>query len=520
MDDMVLDPMILYVGSRLQALMKVIQFESDGNPVSPDGFQLKNLHSWAYETYQSAFESLGALSSLCNLDCTFCYEKGNPVPYHKSVLSLQEAETRLKYFNLDENRGLPQLRQKLYKEPFTNKNLIPILQRVRALNPLIEISLTTNGSLLNEQILDDLSHLKPINLSISLNTVNPEGRRSLMRDTHGEQCLSMIRQMKSHGLCFNGSVVAWPSISIQELIDTIYFLSENSARMIRVTLPGYTRHFSQDHPFETDSTWKEILRHILPLKEKINTPLLVLPSLFHEQALLPEISGIIENSPAGREGLRSKDRIISINGRIIQFRTDAKQALGIAVEEEGRADVEVDRMGARFSVSLKEFDHGTRAHYPYQPDGYPPSSAHPFGIVLIDDFNPKWLWKSLEDMRNSPERTILLMTTPIMEPVISSLLEKYSETREILKEKDLYLWIPEQRFWGGNIILGDLYTCSDFIQAVDDFKLQTGVSPDLLLIPESFSSNHHIDILGVSYSAIEIATGIPVRLMPCSQIIL
>jgi hypothetical protein len=105
-----------------------------------------------------------------------------------------------------------------------------------------------------------------------------------------------------------------------------------------------------------------------------------------------------------------------------------------------------------------------------------------------------------------------------MEPIIAFLLEKYRASIELLKDKTLYLWIPEQRFWGGNIIMGDLYTCSDIIQAVNDFKRQSGIMPELILIPNTFSPNYNTDLLGVSYAAIEQTTGIPVELLECNRI--
>lgn len=68
-------------------------------------------------------------------------------------------------------------------------------------------------------------------------------------------------------------------------------------------------------------------------------------------------------------------------------------------------------------------------------------------------------------------------------------------------------------------MIGDLYTCSDYLEAVYDFQERQGIKPDLIIIPSSFTYNNNTDLLGVSYSSIEYATGIAVELVRCSPIV-
>jgi hypothetical protein len=113
---------------------------------------------------------------------------------------------------------------------------------------------------------------------------------------------------------------------------------------------------------------------------------------------------------------------------------------------------------------------------------------------------------------------VLLMTSAIMEPVVAFLLASVPELDNLLGETNLYLWVPEHRYWGGHIILGDLYTCSDYLQAVNDFQEKQGLKPDLIILPNSFSPNNTTDLLGVSYSSLEYITGIPVEIAGCTHI--
>ncbi len=511
-----LHPFVDYLKSRIESLLTLIEFEEGGRAIEPDSFRLKDLSSWSFEKHNSVFDSLGSLSSHCNLTCKFCYEEGNPIEYEKTQLTVREAKTRTRYYRKDKNKGLPIFRQRLYKEPFTNKDLIPILKIVREAYPMVELHITTNGSLFTEEILKELSGLLPVNLCVSINTSDPEGRKELMKDKRSQHSIDMFGKFKSYGLPYAGSIVAWPEIVDEELIRTIRFLDENHARMIRITLPGFSRFYSKTRPFDTKETWKRVLDIILPLREKIDTPILVLPSLYHSPSFLPEVAGTIRNSPAERAGVRFGDVIRSVNGKRASSRAEAQELLFME-SPIGRVAVEYERGDKTFEVVLQEA-RADEENYPYRPAGYPDSKAHPMGIVLIDDINPKWIMDLLKRLVTVKASNILLMTSAIMEPLAASLLEVLPGVDKLLGDKNLYLWVPEHRFWGGNIILGDLYTCSDYIGGARDFEKKHSIKPDLIVIPNSFSPNGNTDLLGVSYSAIEQATGAPVILAECSQI--
>jgi hypothetical protein len=179
--------------------------------------------------------------------------------------------------------------------------------------------------------------------------------------------------------------------------------------------------------------------------------------------------------------------------------------------------VEFKRGETTSSIVLNEIEAGD-ANYPYRPAGYPPSKAHPMGITLVDDLDPMWIVDLLEKLSTAMVKNILLMTSSIVEPLVASLLNSLPDADRLLGDRNLFLWVPEHRFWGGNIILGDLYTCSDYIEGVRDFERKQTVKPDLLVIPSSFSPNGYTDLTGVSYSAIEQETGIPVMIAKCTAI--
>jgi hypothetical protein len=79
--------------------------------------------------------------------------------------------------------------------------------------------------------------------------------------------------------------------------------------------------------------------------------------------------------------------------------------------------------------------------------------------------------------------------------------------------------IPQNRFFGGNIFMGDLLVVRDFIGAIRDYA-EKNPSPDLIVIPSSpFSLGHWgRDLEGRVYSDIERAVGLPVALLDCEPI--
>jgi len=72
------EPRIRYVASTLENLLASIVLERDGCPVEIDGFRISRLGAYRTDTAQKLRFNLGALSSVCNLDCEFCYRYGSP----------------------------------------------------------------------------------------------------------------------------------------------------------------------------------------------------------------------------------------------------------------------------------------------------------------------------------------------------------------------------------------------------------------------------------------------------------
>ncbi len=102
--------------------MNIVDLECNGGRVEVNGIRLKNLEIWRTEKANSAINALTPLSGQCNCNCIFCFEKKHPFRQNLSIMSFEEAKTRLKYYSIDGHCLFPS--DRVFKEIFANPNAI------------------------------------------------------------------------------------------------------------------------------------------------------------------------------------------------------------------------------------------------------------------------------------------------------------------------------------------------------------------------------------------------------------
>jgi uncharacterized Fe-S cluster-containing radical SAM superfamily protein len=523
-DETLLHPLVEYVQRRLEALLRYVDLECDGQVIEPTGFRLKDMAQWRQGRYAGLYEALGAFSGYCNAQCEFCYERGNPLPYERAMLSVAEAQTRIRLYDVESGWGLLQSRPRLYLEPFTNPHVIELLRLVRQRAPEQFIHLTTNGSFLTPKMLDALAELAPLALIISVNTADRALRRKIMDDPRAGVTLDALPLLRERNLTFVGSVVAWPTLPAADLEATLRYIDGLTPRALRVTLPGYSRFFSAEPLFDTEAVWRGLCDRLEAIRPMLRAPLIVLPNLYAGAAIIPRVGGVILQSPAHRAGLRYGDLITAVDGAPVHTRQQAKSALRQRPSPPQPRRVDVLRDGAPLSVELVDVDDPAVDLYPYKPLGYRSlreygdgNEGSHYGLVLPQDPQLSSLQGLFTLIAEHRARRVLLLTSEIMGPIIATLLETLPEFARLLAALHLAMVVPRHDYWGGNIIMGDLYMVSDYLQAAREYIAQEG-APDLILLPSSFASDFGRDLLGVSYLEIERRLGIPVELLPCEQI--
>lgn len=507
------EPRIWLIKRQLEAILNLVDLEKDGEPVNVDGFRLKNLSQWI-DCNSSLYTNLGAVSGYCNCDCIFCYEKGNPLPFSKELISLEEVKTRIKYYSHEKKKGLP-TPARFSLEPFCHPHSLDILRLIRESDTNSLLWITTNGGLLTEDIIKELSCLQPILLCVSLNSADRTIRNSVMRETPEQTmtAINCIPLLQQYNILFIGSIVAWPLIPLDDFVKTIEFFDRHDARTIRVLLPGYSQYFTDEHLFDTDTVWQGIVRTVREVREKIQTPITCQPGFYWNEPLTPLVDGVIKRSPAAQSGVITGDKILTVNDQPVYTRVHAAKLLSDSYNESGCCRLLVLRKGKKIGVNLEETD--TDECYPYKIKGMPLMSD--FGIFFIDDFKLSYIQDLITLIEEYNAHNVVLLSSKLMKPVVVKAIEMVEDFKEYFSTKNLAIHVPPHDFWGGNILLGDLYTVRDYTDYLTAL-LNTGSTPDLVVIPVSSTSQWDYDLANEPFVNINYKFTVPVEFLRCEPI--
>jgi hypothetical protein len=164
--------------------------------------------------------------------------------------------------------------------------------------------------------------------------------------------------------------------------------------------------------------------------------------------------------------------------------------------------------------------------YPYKPVGYlPPGGGEEsygslMGLFMNDDIDPDDLLTVVDLARARGAGEVVVLTSRLLEGVVARYYRENPTLVAQTKDLDLIIASPRHQFWGGNIVVGDLYLCDDYVACLRRITAARGRRPDLAVIPATFSPNHWTDLAGVPYSDIELRTGVPIELVPCRRIVI
>jgi wyosine [tRNA(Phe)-imidazoG37] synthetase (radical SAM superfamily) len=511
-----MEPRLPMIGRFLKFVAIACELYVADTRVDIDGFRLAKHSFWARYPVGSLVDALGCICSYCDARCEFCFRKGSPFSRLKNkMLTASEAQSLLQHYDLESGLGLP-LPLHDTGEVFLNPDLFDILTLLRRKDPQAVINdLTTNGNFLNTDTISALARLKPVFLVVSVNAMELPSRKKLMRGNQTQMCTDSLPLLRQQGIPFIGSLVPWPSIPLEEIERTIRFIDSCEAYLIRVCLPSFSGFSFQQAPFDTESYWHELAVMIEGLRGELTTPMLIQPSWYLRQEIKAHVDGVVKNSPAFKAGIRFGDRIVSVNESTVVTRENASKELVRVHKEHREALLRVERDGAVFDVLLQDFHEPSDDLYPYKPVGHSTDPKMLFGIHCIDGFPFESLIEMATLIQKHPEaNNILLFTTKLGRKLLSKAVHMLMETGEYtIPLEKIRITMAEHRYWGGNIVVGDLHVVQDYIDHIR--RLQSlGYQPDLVLIPSSFTLGQwKLDVLGNSALDIERATDCRVELI-------
>lgn len=518
------EPRIKLIKEHLEIILTLIDLEKDGAVVNVDGFQLKNLSDWTVPSECNPAEIYEYAGSRCNCDCVFCYLKGKPpglvleFPRRTTAEELDEINTRLKYF-------LPQKKKSLFPglgstcEVLAHPHIVKILTGLRSKTKK-PFRLITNGTALTPEMIDTLAGLGPVYLDVSLNSSSPSRRQKLMRDRKPETAINALPLLRSAGIPYSVVIVPWPLESAEEMLadleNTIAYAVEHDAHLVQVSLPGYTKYFSEDEVFNRDSLWRALVLRVQELRKKYGGPVVVMPGMFEEfisrpKKNIPEVIGVIKNSPAYFAGVRQGDVIKRIGGFVVRNRPQARDILTIFQQGDVESlNMVVHRDGKDLLLNLDL----ERWGYPYAKV----TDTHLGMVFMGTGLRAGYLERLKEIISAYRAEEVLFLSSTLVRPVFEQLLAESSLLGG--GRVNIRIGVPENRSLGGNIFMGDLLLVEDFIDYINEYVQREGRKPDLVVIPSSpFNlSGWGRDLSGRCYLDIERAVGIPVEILQCQTI--
>ncbi len=165
----------------------------------------------------------------CNLNCIYCsigegiHSDKNDFVVEKEYL-VEEFRKLVKFVGEDEIEA----HIGTHGEAFLYGDIINLVKDLNRLKEVNKISIDTNGTLLNEKIIEDLSRYEKVVLNISLNTLNPETAKTISGIKHYnlERILELIKFCKGKVKVFLTPLIV-PSYNDQEIEELVKFAKEN-----------------------------------------------------------------------------------------------------------------------------------------------------------------------------------------------------------------------------------------------------------------------------------------------------
>lgn len=501
------EPRIGLIAARLRAILSVVQLESDGKPIDIDGFRLRDPGQWRAKT-GSVFSELWHLSTACNMRCPFCYEEGDPetgsvLNEAAGMVTMEEIEVRLRYREPATGTGVFQPLTYV-NEIFCNPRAMDIIERLRAESPHEVLTFVTNGTYLTEDVVRRLAALRPIFFNFSVNSLDPEIRRRILRDSEPETAIRAVELLRDYEIPYLGSLVCWPTIPWSDIEATVRGLDRAGCAIIRYSLSAYSRHL-KGRRYERAEFWTKGLEVARALAAEVRTPIKIEPYHYMDRTNLPHVAGVIRGSPAEAAGLAAGDRVERVGGKAVPTANHALGALACAARRGEGIELELRRGDGSSYCARLDHRAGTW-HYPYS--AMQGMKGFQWGLFLIDNIKFSHLVEMRTLIDRHRARRVLVCSSELMRPIVSRMIEESGAFADL----ELHVEVPPNRFFGGTVILGDLLVVEDYVEFIREFRARSAAPVDLVIIPSSpFSRGEwQRDLTGTPAAEIARRTGVEV----------
>jgi len=517
------EPRIVLIKRALEALLSVVELEGEEGPLDVRAFRLRRLRHWLVPTAGDPLEVFGYAATRCNVDCSFCYLKGDPPnlalasPRRRASEELAEMMTRLRYFDPQAGRALFPAWGEI-REALAHPHVLTVLRALRKKTDR-PFRIYTAGRALTEEMVSALASLRPVYVYLSLHSASPQRLSRLVRGARPDVQLQAPRLLQEHGIPYALAIVPWPLDGLEAMLDdlrqTIASFDRFCPHLFQVHLPGYTRHFSPTPLFDHEEVWRAIVSTVREMRLAVRSPIVAMPTMYEETRFeaarnQARVIGLVPNSPAQRAGLRQGDLLLRVGAVAVHNRPQARDLLALARAHGRPLPVTVARGEETITLTIDPQDYD----YPYDP-----ATDRHLGIVTMGMGFRTGYVEALRDLiQGHGARHVLFLSSQLVRPYFEDALRETGLIDPAQVRLDIE--VPQNRYFGGNIILGDLLVVQDFIDHIRDYLARGNPRPDLVVIPSTpFALGAwRRDLTGRPYLDIEREVGIPVALLECERI--
>ena len=264
------------------------------------------------------------ISAVCNSRCLFCSNNLNPFPVARGFFRDVE-DIKLQLAMMDEHNQQPlRLSDSLpgriaEGEAFLHPEFFRILSLVRRKFPVNRLCFTTNGTMLDESFVKELSRFKPVEITLSMHSTRPDlwSRIFGKAPAAAMKALGALDLLQRCKIDVAGAMVPLPNVCGWEDLERTYeTLVAKGAQAMILWWPGHTVCSEPDVARQVDYPLGEFLQFAQRMHARYGNPITAYPHVCADSGL--DVGRIIS---ATRRG--NVKNLLGPYGRVLWLASEA-----------------------------------------------------------------------------------------------------------------------------------------------------------------------------------------------------
>ena len=226
------------------------------------------------------------ISAVCNSRCIFCSNNLNPFPIARGIFrDIEDIKHQLSLMPLhsDPIRMSDSLPGRIAEgEAFLHPKFFEILKLIRRKYVSNKICFTTNGAMLDEPFLKELSRFRPVEINVSMHSTRPELWAKIFRKRRkdAEIAIASFPLLKKYKMELVGTIVPLPRICGWNDIENTYeYFAEYGAKSMILYWPGYTVCVASETVEKLECPMEEFMEFSSRMRSRFNIPLNPYPDM-------------------------------------------------------------------------------------------------------------------------------------------------------------------------------------------------------------------------------------------------